>query len=446
METERTAPGVAALEPQAERRRGPLRSLLANRELMRAGGLAAAFMAQNGIQLVFMVIAARLLGASSYGSLARLVSLFLILSVAGQAIQVATAREVAGERLGGGGALASTVRRWLARLIWITVAVALVSALLREPIAALVSVDQEWAAATALPMGCVWLLLSIERGALQGLREYGAAGWSIVLEAFGRLVLGVGLIAAGGGVTGAYLGMALAIVGTAAVLDVVLHRKLGRPARERHVQTLRRLFAGAWAPIAGLTLVFFLQNVDVIVVGHVMGGDEAGDYAVAAQAARAVFWLAVGIGLYVVPEATRRALDEKDPRPILGRGLTLLIAAAIPALAIFVLAPELVLRLAFGSDLTGGADALAILGGAMTALAVTYLAVQYLLALHRFGFLAVLAAVAVAEVVALLALGLESLAEFSVVVLAAQACAAGGVLAWALATRRGRALAAPIVP
>ena len=35
------------------------------------------------------------------------------------------------------------------------------------------------------PTGCLWLLLSIERGALQGVHAYREVGWSIVLEASG---------------------------------------------------------------------------------------------------------------------------------------------------------------------------------------------------------------------------------------------------------------------
>ena len=43
--------------------------------------------------------------------------------------------------------------------------------------------------------------------------------------------------------------------------------------------------------------------------------------------------------------------------------------------------PEPLLRLAFGPDLTQAADALFVLGVAMTLLAVAYLTVQYMLAL-----------------------------------------------------------------
>ena len=57
--------------------------------------MAAATLANNALALVFTVLFARLLGATDYGSLAALVSTFLILLVPGSALQVAVARETA---------------------------------------------------------------------------------------------------------------------------------------------------------------------------------------------------------------------------------------------------------------------------------------------------------------------------------------------------------------
>ena len=144
----------------------------------------------------------------------------------------------------------------------------------------------------------------------------------------------------------------------------------------------------AWAPVIGLTLIAVLQNVDVIVAKHHFDGDGAGAYAAAGVAAKAVVWVAIGVGFYLVPEATRRAAAGQQPRTVLLRTLVVVVALAVPALAIFAIAPDLLLKLAFGPKYTQAADALVVLGLAMTFLAVTYLAVQYLLALGHFRFLA----------------------------------------------------------
>src|SRR5207249_2711099 len=78
-------------------RSAPLRELvggMARSDTGRAAGLAAAVMAANVIALVFTIVFARVLHSSGYGSLAALVSTFLILSVPGSALQMTVAREV----------------------------------------------------------------------------------------------------------------------------------------------------------------------------------------------------------------------------------------------------------------------------------------------------------------------------------------------------------------
>ena len=186
-----------------------------------------------------------------------------------------------------------------------------------------------------------------------------------------------------------------------------------------------------------------LQNVDVIMVKRQIGGDAAGAYAAAAVAAKAVVWVAIGIGLYLLPEATRAARHGENPRPFLARALAVVGAVAAPMLVVYAVAPETVLRLAFGEETVIAADALFVLGCAMTLLAIGYLAVQYMLALGRMAFLPALAVVAVAEIVLLGGLGLESLWTFAAVVLVVQATAALSVLAIGLLAPVRRPATAP---
>ena len=120
----------------------------------------------------------------------------------------------------------------------------------------------------------------------------------------------------------------------------------------------------------------------MIVVKHEVSDELAGSYGVAAVAAKAIIWVAVGLGMYLLPEAARRSHEGIDPRPVLMRTLTLIALAALPMVALYAVAAEPLLRTVFGPDLTGAADALPWLGLAMALLACAYLSVQYLLALR----------------------------------------------------------------
>lgn len=417
------------LEAAREREPVKVRTQLSRSETLKAAGMAAATMANNALAVVFTVLFARLLGAEDYGSLAAVVSTFVILAVPGSALQVAVAREIALGRLGTGERLAATLAAWRRRLLIGGAALTAAAVVLREPIADLISVPEEWAAAATAPTAALWLLLSVERGALQGVHAYKPVAWSIVLEAFGRLVFGLILVGAGMGVTGAYLGTPLSLLATALGLWYVSRGRFGRAQVGSAAQRLRDLVGGAWPAVTALFLIAVLQNVDVIMVKRQIGGDEAGAYAAAAVAAKAVVWLAIGIGLYLLPEATRAARHGQDPRPVLARALAVVGTVAVPMLIVYAVAPATVLRLAFGPETVVAADALFVLGCAMTLLAVGYLAVQYMLALGRVSFLPALAAVAVAEIALLGGLGIESLVTFAAIVLGLQAAAALSVLA-----------------
>jgi O-antigen/teichoic acid export membrane protein len=180
--------------------------------------------------------------------------------------------------------------------------------------------------------------------------------------------------------------------------------------------------------VIGLTLLFTLQEVHVIVVKHQATGDTAGSYAVAAVAAKAIVWVAVGLGLYLLPEAARRARTGVDARSVLVRSLGLVVLCAAPMMLIFGLGAEQLLEAVFGDDLTEAAGALPWLGLAMTLLAFSYLAVQYLLALGRWRFIWVLAVAAAVEIGLLAGIDAD-LTQVGLALFAIQLCCAGVMLA-----------------
>ena len=400
---------------------------LARTDTGRAAGLALSVIAGNVIALAFTIVFARLLGASDYGSLAALLSAFIILMVPGSALQIAVARDVSTSVAAGDPNAGAGVRRWLPHLLLATVVVALLAIPLRHVLAAVLNVDEDWAAAAVPLTAMLWMLVSVERGALQGLQRYRLVGWSIIGEAGARLAFALLLVGVGLDVTGAFLGSVLSLVAIALALAGPLLRHVphgeGTP--------LRDLLAGAWAPVIGLMLLFALQEVHVIVVKHEASGDAAGSYAVAAVAAKAIIWVAVGLGMYLLPEAARRVRGGEDARPILLRTLALIAAVAVPMVLVYAVAAEPLLGAVFGDDLTEASGALPWLGLAMALLACAYLSVQYLLAIGRISFIAVLVVAAAAEVLLLIAVG-ANLTQIALVLFGLQLVCAVSMLALSL--------------
>jgi O-antigen/teichoic acid export membrane protein len=348
--------------------------------------------------------------------------------VPGSALQIAAAREVSHDVAAGVATAGAGVRRWLGRLALATVFVALLAIPLRPVIGALVNVDELWAAAAVPVTAMLWALLSVERGVLQGFQHYRVVAFSIVGEAGTRILFALALVGAGLDVTGAFLGSALSLVAMALALLVPLRRHLAAPAAAiAPLRRLRDLLAGAWIPVIGLTLLLGLQELHVIIVKHEASSDAAGSYAVAAVAAKAIVWIAVGLGMYLLPEAARRGKTGMDARPILLRTLGLIAAAGVPMVLIYAFAGKPLLGAVFGDDLTEASGALPWLGLAMTLLACAYLSVQYLLAMGRASFIWALGVALAVEVAALIVIGAE-LTAVAMVLFAVQVACAGTVL------------------
>jgi O-antigen/teichoic acid export membrane protein len=397
----------------------------------KAVGLAGAMVANNVIALGSVIVFSRLL--SDYGSLAALVSYFLILAVVGYAMQLATAREAVLGHLGVGRGMATTIRNWTRSILLFTVVMTVVSVLLRHPIAEAVGVKQEWGAALGIPAGCLYLLLCIMRGFLQGLGDYKAVGISLVGEQASRLAMGGILAAVGFGVTGAYVGTPLSFIAMIAYCTVLLRRHLGAPEPGRRPTIgLWSHVTSAWVAIAALGVIAVLQNIDIIAAKHQFSTDVASSYSAVAVAAKVLIWVAMGAGFYLVPEVSRRNAAGEDTRPVLGKAVAIVAVAAVPCLLIYAFLPRLLIRSAFGADRLLAVNTLFILGVAFTVLAGTYLAVQYMLALKRTWFLLAIGAVAVAEPILLLQVSKKPVG-FATVVLGVQIV--GAVLAFGLALR-----------
>jgi O-antigen/teichoic acid export membrane protein len=416
------------------RRYEPALSGLRTSDTAKAAGLAGAMIANNVVALGSTFVFARLIG--DYGSLAALVGYLIILTVPGQAMQVATAREGVLGHLGSGEGLIATLTSWTKAMMVVTALLTVVSIALRHPIADLVGVKQHaWAAAAGLPAAGVYLEVSLLRGALQGVGDYRSVGVSLVAEQVARLLLGTALALAGLDLAGAYLGSLLSYIAMTVYCAFQLHAQLTGKSRAGIASAALSLWSHvkrAWAPIIGLVVIAVLQNIDLIAAKHRFETKTASSYAATAVAAKVLIWVAMGAGFYLVPEVSRRRAAGEDTRGVLLRALGIIVVCAVPVLLIFTAAAHPLLSIAFSAKRAKASSSLLPLGAAFTVLAATYLAVQYLLALKRTWFLIAIGTVAVAEPILLLQAPRHP-PGFATVVLGIQAV--GAVIAFGLALR-----------
>lgn len=404
------------------------------------GGIATATVWNICLQLGFTMVLARLLGISAYGAFATLMSVFLVVFAAAQALQLEAARRIGRTRPEQMPAVASGVRRWLRYLGLAAVGATAAGIIVRRPLANVLGVPNDpWAVAAIFPTWVAWLVLSLQRGVLQGLRHTRALRLSLIAEPVFRLLAGGVFVVSGAGVTGAFIGTSIAIMLTAAAIGLVVGPALGDASPESVTPTsLLTLGAAGWAVVLGLTLLTVLQTLDLVVIRHSASPTHAGAYAAAAVAAKAILWIVAGAGIYLFVDSGTAANRCQAVRAAQLRALRLVGLLAAPMLIIFAAFPGVILRVVFGPQAGYAADYLVVLAAATTLLSVAYVSAQYMLALCRFRFLWLLGAVVIVEPV-LLGLGHSSALTFAVTVLAIDGVV--GVIMLSLGLRAGSRLA-----
>lgn len=285
------------------------RARIAREQVLVAGAQLA-----SGIgNLVYALVAARLLEPRGFAQLAAFLGLYLLVHIPASSLSAASALEPA---------LARERRR---RAVQIGLAGAGLLAVLALPLSgpAHVPAGMLLALAAAIP-AAGWLAL--ERGRLYGGEEHGRAAASLAIEPVIRLAIGVPLMLTVGAIGGA----AAVVAGGFAALLV---------ARNGHTRTAAAAPAPAggreamWATLAFLALAI-VQNQDVVLANALLPAGEAGRFAVLSTLGGAAAFATTTVPLVLLPRAARgepHALTTAVAATLMLGAGAVLVAAIMPA-------------------------------------------------------------------------------------------------------------------
>jgi O-antigen/teichoic acid export membrane protein len=333
----------------------------------------------------------RLLGPADYGALGALLALVLVGTVPGVALQAVVARHttLAGEAVG---------RLWsrvLAAVVAAGGALGLLAVAASPALRAFLHLPSLgpclWLAAALLPLP----LLSAVQGMLQGREWFGALAAVLLAAAAGRLAVGVGLVRAGLGVSGA---LAATAVGSAlAVLVAVprLRAQGGWGWRRRPPGPGAALGGEVGAAAAGVLGLLLLANVDVLLARHFLPAEASGLYAAGAVLTKIAFWAPQFVVTLVFP----RLVVAADRRRLLGRSAAVVTGVGAPLVVAAALAPQLAARLSFGEAYLGVGPTLPLFAALGTGLALAQLVLFCGMATADRGMAKLLLAAVAAEAV-----------------------------------------------
>lgn len=203
---------------------------------------------------------------------------------------------------------------------------------------------------------------------------------------------------AGFGVTGACVGVLLGEAAAAAHARFESTRRwAGEPepaditSHPASVSSRRHLASDVATAFGCLAFLALLQNLDVILLGR-ESPRHSGAYAAISVASKAIVFGAIALGSYLLPEATIRWHRGEHALRQLATTAVILAVPATGLLVASLVAPTLLIRLAFGPRLVGSSGSFSTLVAAMAFLCVTVLLTNYLLGAGRRWIVVVLGA------------------------------------------------------
>lgn len=228
------------------------------------------------------------------------------------------------------------------------------------------------------------------RGAfVRGRQGFGASSVSNLIASAAKIAFSVLLVLAGLGTAGAMGGLVAAQL-VALIYIAYWARRMG----------LRRAEGVSWfswpnmtlltpeLKYAGLVLVISLLitlqfSVDILVVKHYFDAHTAGLYAGVATVARIIFFLTGSIAQVLMPSVKLKNTTKQNAL-LLKKSFLLLMATGLPALLLFVVAPEETIGLLMGDAYREYAHLLPMLSVAIFAVAMVNLVVSYYMSLRRY--------------------------------------------------------------
>lgn len=301
------------------------------RELAAGGAvLGIAMLLANGANYVLNIFLGRWLTPAEFADASLIVTIMLLLTAIAVALQLISARftgiaVASGDpAVDGGRGLIDALARWLVKRAHVGGAIA--------GLALIVGADwwrDVFRSEDALPFVILGLGMpfylgqAVGRGVLQGHYRFTALAGTFLVEAVVRCAVGLVLVAAGFGVTGATIGL------TASFVAVWLHvRLIERPGPSVALDAAVARDVKAYAfPVAVLLAgQIVVNNGDVLIAKRFLDPDTAGVYAAIALVGRAVFFLSWSVATTLFPAAARRSEKGESADGLLYSGMAVVAA------------------------------------------------------------------------------------------------------------------------
>jgi O-antigen/teichoic acid export membrane protein len=366
-------------------------------------------MVNNILSYVFHLVVGRMVSVAVYGETESLISLMTIISVPAATLVMVMTRYAAECKAQDDKKRSYELLRYFnKKIMQYGTPVFLLTILLTPFISKFLNIESN------IPLIIVWtsMLLSLyssgASGMLSGWQKFKESSWAAI--AGGVLKLGSALvfIAIGLKVNGLMLSFFLSAVGTYAIALVCL--KFIFVAGKRDTQEIRKLNFG---PVKSTVATFFmgnlaitaLGNLDMVLAKHNLTDIEAGQYGALTIVSKIIFFATGVIASVLFSMSAEHNHRKGNTKKLFLQAFSLMVMVSAVSVAVYFLAPRLILSLLFGAKYNAVAGYLGWFAIMVVLFSLVNLTLQYLLSLHRVKVVYGMLTVAIFSAVAILFFG-----------------------------------------
>ncbi|HEU5400291.1 MAG TPA: hypothetical protein VFU86_02975 [Terriglobales bacterium] len=295
--------------------------------------------AVSGLNFVFNLAVARLLGPAEYSHAAAAVTLLMLASCISLAFQLVTAKLIARTT---DPSLRAGIYATLLRRAWgVGIALGATVALAAGPIAHYLRLPSP-AYMLVLAVGLVFYVpLGAKRGGMQGTCKFRRLATSLSSESLVKLLAGVALIWWGIGVMGAFIGI------MASVIVAFLLPAADQELRIKAAPHMPASFSEQLQAIIFFIGQVIINNIDILMVKHFFTADLAGLYAAIALVGRLLYFATWSVSSAMFPLSAGER-DEGDSRRVLVISIGFVAALSVIFVGFLASFPNFVIRSLFG--------------------------------------------------------------------------------------------------
>lgn len=328
----------------------------------------------NFLNFLFQFLMGRILGPADYGILAVLISITYIYNVPVEAIQNITSSYTSELNVKKEyGKMKTLLIKGLKKAFRFGAVIFILSVIVSIFLAKFLRINFWLIVLTNIIIFHAFLI-PVTRGVLQGRKQFGFLGNSMIAESFFKLVFSLLFVGLGWQVWGAMGGILVGVF-AGIFLSIYFNKDILKKKAEKI--SFKGVYPRSIPYFVVMIVIFAALSIDILLAKRFFTAELAGKYAVLSMIGKVVFFATSAIGKAMFSLTCEKCDDRKEADKLFVKSMAILLGICFVAIVVFLICPELIVKVLYGSQYIEIAPLLVYSGIALSFLSLSNLALIY---------------------------------------------------------------------